>query len=225
MTDQEQSSDHELRLKLYGEVRADLLKRQLSNNENADRAILTVSMAALGFSLAFLKDVVPFQTADCSWLLYLSWVFFPVAIIATLLSFFTSQKAITEHLEFAHKYYIKRDEQAAQLQSKYASITEFLNRAGAVFLVAGMLVTCVYIFINLGKGNTMTKVRIDEGATVPNMQKVPQSMEMLQKGATIPAMQTVPQVVQDCVPAPTLQQVPQAAPIVPSTTSETSKGK
>ena len=63
MTDQAQSNEHELRLKLYGETRADLLKRQLSNSENADRAILSVSTAALGFSLAFLKDIVSLQDA------------------------------------------------------------------------------------------------------------------------------------------------------------------
>lgn len=52
-------ADQERHLKLYADARADLLKRQLSNSENADRAILSVSTAALGFSLAFLKDIVP----------------------------------------------------------------------------------------------------------------------------------------------------------------------
>jgi len=215
MTDQVQSSEHELRLRLYGETRADLLKRQLSNSENADRAILSVSTAALGFSLAFLKDVVPLQTADYSWLLYLSWVFFPVAIIATLLSFFTSQKAIDEQLDLAHKYYIEYVEEAAKLQPKYASITELCNRAGAVLLVAGLLVTCVYVFINLGKGNVMTNIKTNGGAL----------SQTVQKGANIPAMQVVPQTVKDGATVPSLQQVPQPAPAVPSSTSGGSNGK
>lgn len=223
MTDQAQSTDHDLRLRLYGETRADLLKRQLSNSENADRAILTVSTAALGFSLAFLKDVVPIQTADYSWLLYLSWLFFPVAIIVTLLSFFTSQKAIEEQLELAHKYYIEHDDEAAKLQPKYASQTELLNRSGAVLLVAGLLVTCIYVFINLGRGNVMTKKMINEGATVPIMQNITQSSGVLQKGATIPTMQSVP--AQDGALVPSLQKVPQPASSVPSTSPTATKNK
>ncbi|MDH2918851.1 MAG: hypothetical protein PXX73_06635 [Sideroxydans sp.] len=222
MTDQAQSTDQELRLKFYGETRADLLKRQLSNSENADRAILTVSTAALGFSLAFLKDVVPIQTADYSWLLYLSWVFFPAAIVATLLSFFTSQKAIAEQLDLAHKYYIEHDEGAANLQPEYASITELLNRAGAVLLVVGLLVTCIYVFINLGKGNVMSKIRANDGAIVPTMQNVARGLGVERRGANIPAMQTVPQ---SGAPVPTMQQVPQPAPVAPTATSGGSTGK
>jgi len=51
-------ADQESRSKLYREYYAELLKRQLSNSENADRAILSVSTAALGFSLAFIKDII-----------------------------------------------------------------------------------------------------------------------------------------------------------------------
>ncbi len=222
MSEQLQSTYHDLRLKLYGETRADLLKRQLSNSENADRAILTVSTAALGFSLAFMKDVVPIQTAEYSWLLYLSWVFFPAAIIATLFSFFTSQKAITEQLDLAHKYYIEHDEGAAKQQPEYASITELLNRVGAVLLVVGLLVTCVYVFINLGKGNVMSKIRVNDGACVPAMQNIPRIPGIEQRGANIPAMQTVPQ---SGAPVPTMQQLPQPAPTTPSATSGGSTGK
>ena len=96
--------EQELRLKLYAEARADLLKRQLSNSENADRAILSVSTAALGFSLAFLKDIVPLQEAVFPNLPYLSWALFTLSIVLTLLSFFSSQKAIDEQLVLAHRY-------------------------------------------------------------------------------------------------------------------------
>ena len=101
MTDAAKNEDQELRLKLYGETRSDLLKRQLSNSENADRAILSVSTAALGFSLAFLKDIVPLSEACFPSLPYLSWGLFSLAIMVTLGSFFTSQKAIDEQLELA----------------------------------------------------------------------------------------------------------------------------
>ena len=222
MTENAQPNDDDIRIKLYGETRADLLKRQLSNSENADRAILTVSTAALGFSLAFLKDIVPVQTADCALLLYLSWLFFPAAIIATMLSFFTSQKAITEQIEIAHKYYIERDEKAYNLKSKYNFITEILNHSGAVLLVAGLLVTCIYVVINLGKEKIMSNKQINEGATTPQMQITPHTTNTLQKGATIPSMQKVP-MAHDGAPVPSLQKVPNSAPVTSPVTPKSSR--
>ena len=224
MTDQAQSSEHELRLKLYGETRADLLKRQLSNSENADRAILSVSTAALGFSLAFLKDIVSLQDAAFPLLPYLSWVLFMLAIAVTLLSFFTSQKAIDEQLVLAHKYYFDRDDASALLRSKYASVTDWLNKFGAFFLVIGLLATCIFVGINLWKGKTMPeKKQINEGATVPLMQRVAQG-ELLQKGATIPVLQTVPTNPQGGAPVPSFQKVPLPPSPAPAT-ADNSKGK
>ena len=225
MTDQAQSSEHELRLKLYGETRADLLKRQLSNSENTDRAILSVSTAALGFSLAFLKDIVSLQDAAFPLLPYLSWVFFMLAIAITLLSFFTSQKAIDEQLVLAHKYYIDRDDASGLLRSKYASLTDLLNEYGAVFLVIGLFATCMFVGINLWKGKTMSdKKQINDGAAVPLMQRVHQGGELLQKGATIPIFQTVPANPQSGAPVPSFQKVPLPPSPAPAT-ADNSKGK
>ena len=225
MTDQAQSSEYELRLRLYGETRADLLKRQLSNSENADRAILSVSTAALGFSLAFLKDIVSLQDAVFPLLPYLSWVLFMLSIVVTLLSFFTSQKAIDEQLGLAHRYYIDRDEETEQLRPKYAAVTDWLNKSGAAFLVIGLFATCMFVGINLWKGKTMTeKKQINEGATVPLMQRVPQGGELLQKGATIPMLQTVPTNPQGGAPVPSFQKVPLPPAPAPAT-ADNSKNK
>jgi len=215
MTEQNTNSDQELRLKLYAETRSDLLKRQLSNSENADRAILSVSTASLGFSLAFLKDVVPLQGAIFSFLPYLSWAFFVLSIVVTLLSFFASQKAINEQLELANKYYIERDDTAIGIRSKFASITEGLNISGAALLVIGLLSTCIFVGVNLWKGTNMTeRKQLNEGASVPAMQNIPQSgvvKGMAMDGASVPMMQAIPQgngLVQKGATVPTLQSIP-----------------
>lgn len=216
-------NDQELRLKLYADTRSDLLKRQLSNSENADRAILSVSTAALGFSLAFLKDIVSLQEALFPYLPYLSWAFFALSIVVTLLSFFSSQKAIDEQLELAHRYYIDRDDAAAILRPRYARVTDTLNKSGAALLVLGLLVTCVFVGVNLWKGKTVSdKKLINEGASLPSMQRVPQGSEWVQKGAPIPTLQTVPTNPQSGAPVPSLQKVP--TPPAP-TPAENSKGK
>lgn len=221
MAEENICSDQDFRLKLYADTRADLLKRQLSNSENADRAILSVSTAALGFSLAFLKDIVSLQGAVFFYLPYVSWALFVLAIVVTLISFFTSQKAIDEQLDLAHRYYIDRNDTAAVLRPKYAGITDALNKSGAVLLVVGLLATCMFVGINLWKGNAMTdKRKINDGATLPIIERVPQGGELLQKGASIPTLQTVPTKPQGGAPVPSLQQVPS-----PPAPAENAKGK
>lgn len=218
-------SEQELRLKLYAEARADLLKRQLSNSENADRAILSVSTAALGFSLAFLKDIVPLQEAIFPYLPYLSWAFFALSIVLTLLSFFSSQKAIDEQLVLAHRYYIDRDEDAFMLRPTSAKLTDILNKSGAVSLVVGLVATCAFVGINLWKGKPVSeKKQISECASVPLMQRVPQGSTVELRGAPIPTLQTVPTNPQSGAPVPSLQQVPMSPTPAP-TPAENSKGK
>ena len=68
------------------------------------------------------------------------------------------------------------------------------------------------------------KKPINEGASVPLMQRIPQGGDLLQKGATIPLMQTIPTNPQGGAPVPSLQQVP-VAPTPAPTPSEGSKGK
>jgi hypothetical protein len=47
----------------YGSAKlSDLLKRQVSNSENYDRAILSLATLFLGLSFAFLKDIVPVES-------------------------------------------------------------------------------------------------------------------------------------------------------------------
>ena len=225
MADEIPDSDQELRLKIYAEARADLLKRQLSNSENADRAILSVSTAALGFSLAFLKDIVSLQDAALGFLPYLSWALFVLSIVVTLASFFTSQKAIDDQLQLAHRYYLEHDEASASVRPSFAVLTDRLNKAGAILLVAGLFATCTFVGVNFWKGkDVIDKKQINEGASVPTMQKVPQTGSTEQRGASIPTLQTVPVKPQGGAPVPGLQKVP-APPVQPPAATENAKNK
>ena len=203
----------EERKKLYAETRADLLKRQLSNSENADRAILSVSTASLGFSLAFIKDIVLINSANFQGFLYISWCFFSLAIITTLTSFYTSQKAIEEQLQNADDYYLKFDESASQRRPRFAILTERLNTAGSFLLVAGILLTCFFVGFNLMKGKVMSnKHPAMDGAMVPNLQRAVQMPNTINKGATIPTLQSVPANPQGGATVPTMQKVPAPPP-------------
>ena len=70
--------------RLLAETRADLLKRQLSNAENYDKAVLSLSTAFLGFSLAFLKDLAPIHLAEWRCFLYGSWMALGGSVLCTI---------------------------------------------------------------------------------------------------------------------------------------------
>jgi hypothetical protein len=207
--DSQATDDPKVRQELYAKTRDDLLKRQLSNSENADRAVLTVSAAALGFSLAFIKDIVPLGTAIYQALLYLSWLCFVLAIVITLASFFTSQRAISAQLVLAERYYLQYEEDALKTRPLPATVTDWLNLAGAVSFVVGILATCAFVAINLGKEKPMAERKpAMDGASIPNLQRTPG--DLAQKGASIPAMQPAPP--QGGAPIPTMEKAPAPPP-------------
>ncbi|EGR1181158.1 hypothetical protein AABF50_004589 [Vibrio parahaemolyticus] len=75
----------DIRQKMYDELRDELYKRELSNSESFDKAILSLSSAGLAISLTFIKSIVSIDSAIFVYWLYASWVCFGVAIISTVL--------------------------------------------------------------------------------------------------------------------------------------------
>jgi len=193
------------RQRIHSEIRQDLLKRQLSNAENFDKAILSLSTAGLGFSLAFIKDILPLSNAAHMILLHVSWFLFGAAIVSTVLSFMLSQRGINKQLEFTEKYYSGEDEEYLTRRNWQASATTCLNSiAGAVFIGA-ICLTIAFVSLNVRGGSGMgqkekaQQVPLREGAPVPAMQNVPGGD--VEKGAPIPRLQPVPSPVSTTTPA------------------------
>lgn len=204
MTQQDTRND------LYAKTREDLLKRQLSNNENFDRAILTLSSAGLATSVAFLRGMDA-ESGTC--FLVLSWIALVLAIVATLVSFQTSQAGISRQLELAEDYYLKQNDSALTATNRWANITDQLARWSAVCFILGIILLLCFFGSNLQpnaensqmpneeipgsqkKGASITRMqRIEGGASVPSMQQVPPD----DLGSSIPPMQELP----PQVPAP-----------------------
>ena len=80
-----------------------LNERQLSNSQMLDRAILSLSSAGLALSLAFMKTVIQANAGNNEvtnvYFLYISWWAFVLAIILTLISFFTSNYGIEKQFD------------------------------------------------------------------------------------------------------------------------------
>lgn len=179
--------------RLLAETRADLLKRQLSNSENYDKAVLSLSTAFLGFSLAFLKDLVPVHQAEWLSFLYGSWLALAGAVLATIVSFWVSQRGMDVQLKKAEDYYL-RDDQAALTKSGIARVTEWVNTTSGVLFILGVSLTVAFVILNferslkMGSEKKIDQAPLTRAPTIPKMQEVP-----LKKGAPIPNLQKVPQ--------------------------------
>lgn len=141
--------DKELRERLFRETKDELVKKQISNAENFDRSVLTLSSSALGFSVAFIKDLAPLGTADVRWALVGSWSLFGAAVILTMISFMTSQSAIRHQLDIAEKYYLRYDDTSIDAENVAANWTNRFNFFAGASLVLGMILTIVFAIANL----------------------------------------------------------------------------
>ena len=144
--------DQEKFFELYVKEEADLSKRDLSNVENLDKAILSLSSAGLGLSLIFIRNVVKLADASHVWILYTSWAIFVLAITSTLLSYLFGQSALNKQSEFNEKYYLEGDEDAGQQTSRASKITRFLSYVSIFTYIAAVSFTALFIALNLEKG-------------------------------------------------------------------------
>jgi hypothetical protein len=171
------------------DARADLWKRQLSNAENYDKAVLSLSTAFLSVSLAFLKDLVPIHQAEYLGLLYASWWSLALSIILTIVSFLASQRAIEKQLKKAEDYYLD-DDQSAHRKSRSAKVVDWINIATGMLFILGLLLMIGFVSWNLERSVNMSDEKKDQ--QVP-LREGAMTLQMEQKGAPIPNLPRVPQ--------------------------------
>ncbi|MBI3532207.1 MAG: hypothetical protein HY068_07020 [Burkholderiales bacterium] len=163
--------------KLYADYMAEIHKRELSGIEHFDKAILTLSSAGLGVSVALLKDVIPLDHATFLPILYASWGMFIVSIVSTLASFLVSGKALDHQKQLAERAYRQGDEAAFSEPNRLDRWTRKLNYTSAISFVVALLLTPAFVIINLEKtpmATTNTPApgsQSQKGATVPPMQR------------------------------------------------------
>jgi len=189
MTDEE-------RREAYEKYREELLKRQLSNDEAYDKAVLSLSSAGLAITLTLYDKILPKEGVELVFLLYASWILFAVAIISTIASFQISQKGLSIQENIAEKYYIEKDEKAFNSNNWAANLTTKANIISGVDFMLAISSFVALGLVNFNKqqyGNkevvtTMNDkksktVAINEGASTPKMQKV--NTDRGKAGATI----------------------------------------
>ncbi|WP_258526248.1 hypothetical protein [Vibrio tarriae] len=193
-------SEQKRAIEIYDSFRDELLKRQLSNTENYDKSILTLSSAGLAISLTFLKILVPIEQAVHLWLMKASWGCFLFSIICSLLAYLVSNAAISKQMSIAEDYYVNKSESAFSKCNWLSVLNNYLNYAvGLLFIVA---ISTVVLFVTLNlrqeeivmseqQNNKFERTMALESARIPPMQRVPTG-ELAINSAQIPTMQAAP---------------------------------
>lgn len=190
----EQTDDHELNAlhkEAYDKGCEDLYKRQLSNNENFDRGILTLASGGLALTVTFVGNL---KTVHSIPLLVFCWLAFFVAIVSTIVSYLVSQHAIAVQLGLLKKYHKDRDDSAQAARNHAAEMTEHLAKLSAGGFCIGVLFLLIFFGFN---------------ATTENLGKVTPASVTTTTAAPSPAVTVVVN------PQGNLSAIPVQAPIPP----------
>jgi hypothetical protein len=120
-----------------------------SSTDNFDKNVLAVSSAALGFSLAFIKDFAHLPTAAWRPLLYISWLCFAVCIVITVFSFRLSVAALNKHLEYLRRYYEEQNEEFLTKKSTAGKILDVFTWLAASLFLGGIICTMIFCIKNV----------------------------------------------------------------------------
>ena len=141
--------EFEERKKLYSKCREDLLKRSLSNTENFDRSILTLSSSLLGITLTFVRGFILVEDAQYLCCLILGWTFLVVAIITTLISFLISEDAIAQQIENAEGDYLDFGDECLNQANPSANWTKELAKCSAMAFILATSFLVFFVSFNL----------------------------------------------------------------------------
>ena len=118
-----------------------LNKAYLESSAQFDKQLLYFASGALGLSFVFIKDIVKLNVATCKNLLITSWSFFGAVIVLSILSHYSSLKAINKKIQNVNW----QDESSSKLNS----YTKAFNILMIIFLISGLVILTVFIGINI----------------------------------------------------------------------------
>jgi hypothetical protein len=153
----QEENDLKERQRLYERTRDELAGNARSISEHYDRALLTLSSAFLGGSLAFIGQVINLRIAILKWMLYGAWLFFALTIVLTLISFVYGLFTLQPLRDAAARFYLEKDSTAWKVsESVQRRILRFALACGVSFF-AGILLLSGFIYFNLATEPTMAE--------------------------------------------------------------------
>jgi len=141
----------------YSQQVAQAWTDQQASSDSFDNNLLTFSSAALGLSLAFIKDIVPLEHAEWLKTLYLSWGAFAGCIVVTIASFRVSVQAQRAHEGFLAEYYLRGREEYFNKRSRWSDALPWCALVGSTLFVAGIILTLAFASQNVSHLKEMGK--------------------------------------------------------------------
>lgn len=140
----------------YIDERKILLAAEQDASKGADHWLLTLSGGALGISMAFLKNIVPVGEAQYVASLVSAWILFGFAILSAVVAMRVSQNGLREFRRILDEELMKgirgyagrvRDAQKRRWEPK---CVRCLNWMSLAFFFVGILLLCLFVYVNLG---------------------------------------------------------------------------
>jgi hypothetical protein len=193
--------------RMFDQLRDDLLKRDLSNTESYDKAILTLSASSLAFSLSGVEYIVTINKSTHFFLLQLGWGLLVASVVLSLLAYLIGNKAIAVQLTNARDYYKNGVEDAFHRKNLFSSFNTLLNHVAGIMLSVAIICVVLFIGINLAPGDNEMSKKSDskpvilKSANIPNMEAVSTDLGGVSTGrperpstnsANIPTMEQAP---------------------------------
>jgi hypothetical protein len=148
------SSDPTTAQERFEKLIADLTATESANAGAYDKAVLTLSSAALALSLTFAKDLAPFNRAVHLVFLFASWVCFVLALTINISGFMYSLHVIHRRKFTARAVFIHRKVSPDEFQGQVdreIQVQHRLNLAPGILFVAGVLCLASYVASNAWK--------------------------------------------------------------------------
>jgi len=193
MTEKEKQQEENKRI--FEIYRDEINKRDLSNSESFDKALLSLSSAGLALSLTFIKFIVPLEEIKSINYLYSIWILFGLTIILIIISILVSQKALKNSLLYAEKYYLENEEEYFNKKDNWNKLNSILPFLQSTTFILAIICVIIFATINFEKSKDKnmsekkSQIVIEAGmeSLVPTMQKKTET-----RGATIPKIQKIP---------------------------------
>jgi len=127
------------------DYRAQLVQLRQEAERSFDHTVLTLSGGALGISFAFVRDFIQGQALSTGFLIA-AWIAWVSSLALTLASHYVSALAMARAVK-------QVDDGSIETQlpgGAYAGTTKFLNAAGGLCFVGGVLLMALFVARNLG---------------------------------------------------------------------------
>jgi len=150
----------------YADLREQYFKIKENQQTQLDKALLTLTAAALGFSIVFVKDIAKAGSMTNEAFLIASWILFGLAIEFTVVSFSVSTYACRKYTDYIDKISLrsnsnkdanKRTDNAKsengdlKKPKNFSSLICFLNYASLLSFTGGIISLLVFSILNLNK--------------------------------------------------------------------------